>query len=59
MAEESQFSLMGLDSNEACKWLRLKHQVYGTELKNLVERLIHQQIKDRTDECFDDHFSCR
>jgi putative transposase len=22
--------------NDACKWLRLKHQVYGTELKNLM-----------------------
>lgn len=43
--------------NDACKWLRLKHQVYGTELKNLMERFI-QQIKDRT-ECFDDHFPCR
>jgi putative transposase len=43
--------------NDACKWLRLPHQVYGTELKNLMERFI-QQIKDRT-ECFDDHFPCR
>lgn len=24
--------------NEACKWLRLRHQVYRTELKNLMER---------------------
>jgi putative transposase len=43
--------------SDACKWLRLKHIVYGTELKNLMERFI-QQIKDRT-ECFDDHFPCR
>ena len=43
--------------NDACKWLRLQHQVYGTELKNLMERFI-QYIKDRT-ECFDDHFPCR
>src|ERR671918_3189596 len=42
---------------DACKWLRLKHIVYGTELKNIMERFI-QQIKDRT-ECFDDHFPCR
>lgn len=41
---------------DACKWLRLKHIVYGTELKNIMERFI-QQIKDRT-ECFDDHFPC-
>ena len=41
----------------ACKWLRLKHQVYGNELKNKIERFI-QKIKDRT-ECFDDHFPCR
>lgn len=40
--------------NDACKWLRLKHRVYGTEMKNMIERFI-QQIKDRT-ECFDDHF---
>lgn len=43
--------------DDACKWLRLKHIVYGTELKNLMERFI-QHIKDRT-ECFDDHFPCR
>ena len=43
--------------NDACRWLRLKHQVYGTELKNIMERFV-QQIKDRT-ECFDDHFPCR
>ncbi len=43
--------------NDACRWLRLKHTVYGTELKNIMERFI-QQIKDRT-ECFDDHFPCR
>jgi putative transposase len=43
--------------NDACKWLRLKHHVYGTELKNIMERFI-QQIKDRT-ECFDDYFPCR
>ncbi len=34
--------------NDACKWLRLKHQVYDTELKNIMERFIHQ-IKDRTE----------
>jgi putative transposase len=43
--------------NDACKWLRLKHQVYSTKLKNVMERFI-QKIKDRT-ECFDDHFPCR
>ena len=43
--------------NDACKWLRLDHRVYGTELKNLMERFI-QHIKDRT-ECFDDNFPCR
>jgi hypothetical protein len=41
----------------ACRWLRLPHQMYGTELKNVMERFI-QHIKDRT-ECFDDHFPCR
>jgi putative transposase len=43
-------------NKDACKWLRLKHKVYGTELKNLMERFI-QHIKDRT-ECFDDNFPC-
>ena len=43
--------------DDACKWLRLQHHVYGTELKNIMERFI-EQIKDRT-ECFDDHFPCR
>jgi putative transposase len=43
--------------NDVCKWLRLNHQVYDSELKNLMERFV-QQIKDRT-ECFDDHFPCR
>jgi putative transposase len=33
--------------NDACKWLRLKHHVYGVELKNVMERFI-QKIKDRT-----------
>ncbi len=43
--------------NDACRWLRLKHVIYGTELKNIMERFI-QQIKDRT-ECFDDNFPCK
>ena len=43
--------------NDACKWLRLKHHVDDTGLKNLMERFV-QQIKDRT-ERFDDHFPCR
>ena len=43
--------------NDACRWLRLKHIVYGTELKNIMERFI-QHIKDRT-ECFDDNFPCK
>jgi transposase-like protein len=43
--------------NEACKWLRFKHIIYGVNLKNIIERFI-QKIKDRT-ECFDDHFPCK
>lgn len=27
-------------NNDACKWLRLQHRMYGTELKNLMERFI-------------------
>jgi len=30
--------------NDVCKWLRLKHHVYDTRLKNLIERFV-QQIK--------------
>ena len=41
----------------ACRWLRLDHRVYGTKLKNIMERFV-QHIKDRT-ECFDDYFLCR
>jgi putative transposase len=33
--------------NDACRWLRLQHRVYGTELKNMMERFI-QDIKDKT-----------
>ncbi len=43
--------------NNSCKWLRFKHQVYGTKSKNIMESFI-QKIKDTT-ECFDDHFPCR
>ncbi len=41
---------------EACRWARLEHHVYGTELKNLIERM-NQSLKDRL-ECFDDIFPC-
>lgn len=34
-------------NNDACKWLRLKHNVYDIDLKNIMERFI-QKIKDRT-----------
>ncbi|HET7389732.1 MAG TPA: hypothetical protein VFJ51_02830 [Nitrososphaeraceae archaeon] len=27
-------------SDDACKWLRLKHIIYGTQLKNIMERFI-------------------
>jgi putative transposase len=43
--------------NTACRWLRLKHRIYGIEMKNVMERFI-QYLKYRT-ECFDDHFPCR
>jgi len=43
--------------DEACRWLRLPHQNYPVEEKNLIERFI-QEVKDRT-ECFDDSFPCR
>lgn len=28
--------------NEVCRWLRLQHRVYGTALKNLMERFIRR-----------------
>jgi len=42
---------------ETCRWSRLTHIVYGTELKNIMEMFI-QHIKDRT-ACFDDNFPCK
>ena len=44
---------------DACKWLRLKHQVYSTELKNVMERIIQKIKEDRTEYFIDDHFPCR
>ena len=41
----------------ACRWLRIKHNVYDQEDKNIMERA-GQYIKDRT-ECFDDNFPCK
>jgi putative transposase len=41
---------------DACRWARLEHHVYGTELKNQIERM-NQALKDRI-ECFDDMFPC-
>ena len=41
---------------QACRWLRMKHFIYGPNLKNKMERFV-QKIKDRT-KCFDDHFPC-
>ena len=41
---------------DACRWARLEHRVYGTELKNQIERM-NQALKDRL-ECFDDLFPC-
>ncbi len=43
--------------NQACRWLRIRHDVYDQEDKNIMERSI-QYIKDRT-ECFDDNFPCK
>jgi putative transposase len=44
--------------NTACRWLRLKHQIYSSAMKkNMMKRFV-QYLKDRT-ECFDDHFPYR
>lgn len=42
--------------NTPCRWLRLTHEIYRPELKNMMEWFI-QHIKDRTECC--EHFSCR
>jgi len=42
---------------QACKFLKLKHNIHSSNEKSLIERTI-QYIKDRT-ECFDDYFPCR
>jgi transposase-like protein len=40
-----------------CKFLNLEHDVYGSRLRNLMERII-QYVKDRTKD-FDDYLPCR
>ena len=40
----------GLWYHLALRWLRLEHRVYGTKMKNLMERFI-QYIKDDRTEC--------
>jgi transposase-like protein len=40
-----------------CKFLNLEHDVYGSRLRNLMERIV-QYIKDRTKD-FDDYLPCR
>jgi hypothetical protein len=46
MAEGSPFFTDGAHwYNDACRWLRLKHTIYGTELKNIMERFIHNRSR--------------
>ena len=42
---------------QACRFLRLRHQIHSRYEKSIIERTI-QFIKDRT-EHFDDYFPCR
>ncbi|MFZ0327071.1 MAG: DDE-type integrase/transposase/recombinase [Nitrososphaeraceae archaeon] len=42
---------------QACKFLKIKHNLHSAFEKSIIERTI-QYIKDRT-ECFDDYFPCR
>src|SRR6478609_8363417 len=42
---------------QACRFLKLKHQLHSALEKCLIERTM-QYLKDRT-ECFDDYFPCR
>ena len=46
----------GCGIRTACRWARLERHMYGTELKNQIERM-NQALKDRI-ECFDDMFPC-
>jgi len=58
---ENPYSQVVLDGTAMldCKWLGLKHRVYGNGFEPDGKILFVQQIKDRTTECFDDHFPCR
>jgi putative transposase len=42
---------------QACKFLKIEHQLHSSYGKSIIERTI-QYFKDRTD-CFDDYFHCR
>jgi putative transposase len=42
---------------QACRFLKLSHQIHFSYEKSIIERTI-QYIKDRI-ECFDDYFLCR
>jgi transposase-like protein len=42
---------------QACRFLKLKHHIYSSLEKSLIERTI-QYLKDRI-ESFDDYFPCR
>jgi hypothetical protein len=39
-------------NDEACKWLRLRHIIYGTDSSKIPWKRFIQQIKDRTDWMF-------
>jgi putative transposase len=41
---------------QACRFLHLKHRLYPSLEKSLIERVM-QYFKDRT-ECFDDYYPC-
>ena len=39
-------------NDEACKWLRLRHIIYGTHSSKIPWKRFIKQIKDRTDWMF-------
>ncbi len=55
MVASIQYTQINHYYDQACRWLRIRDDVYDQEDKNVMERAI-QYIKDKTKECFDDNF---
>ena len=44
---------------QACQFLKLKHHLHSPFEKSIIIERTIQDIKDRTEEGFDDYFPCR